>query len=164
MDELLHSLRGLIQHGVLHRVDDSGDAQRADVETAEGVVRGGVQVLQPPGLACNPGTDGVRALVLAVGGDQGIPVIIVSAAAVGMGNLGPLEAMLYALDGSVRVHCKPGGELHIVASTKVTVEAPEIEATATTKATVTAPEINLVGAVNITGGPLKVNGVTVVVP
>ncbi|MDO9501383.1 phage baseplate assembly protein [Falsiroseomonas sp.] len=178
MDELLAQLRGLVQRGVVHRVDDLGATQTADVETAEGVVRGAAQVLQMPGLACNPGTAGVMAVVLACGGDQGIPLVWITATGAGLGGLPAGEAVLYALDNSARVHVRPGGLVHVVAATRVTVEAPEIEATATTratvtaptieatattKATVTAPAIDLVGAVNVLGS-LKVNGVTLNVP
>lgn len=163
MDEVIAQLRGLIQRGVVHRVDDGGATQRADVETAEGVVRADAQVLQLPGIACNPGTAGVMAVVLAAGGDQGIPLVLITATGAGMGNLPAGEAVLYALDGLARVHVKPGGRVHVVAADEVTVEAPQIRATATVKATVTAPAIDLVGTVNVVG-TLKVNGTTLTVP
>ena len=178
MDELVAALRGFIQHGVLHRVDDSGGVQVADVETAEGVVRSAAEVLQLPGLASNFGTDGVAALVLAVGGDQGIPLLILRATGAGMGKLGTGEAMLYALDGSSRVHVKPGGEVRVTGATKVVVESQEVEVTATTSASVTAPEIEATATSKITAtapltelhgevnviGVLKVNGITMNVP
>jgi len=119
--------------------------------------------VQMPGLACNPGTDGVMAVVLSPGGDQGIPLVIMAATGAGLGNLAAGEMAIYALDGSARVHCQPGGTIHAMASIKIIAEAPEIDVTATTKAVVTAPEIDLVGAVKITG-TLQVNGVTVIVP
>ena len=168
-DELVAGLRSLIQRGVLHQVNDAGGLQLADVEIAEGVLRSAAQVLQSPGMACNPGTDGVMALVLAPGGDSGIPVVIITATAAGLGKLAVGEAVLYALDNLARVHCKPGGEVHVLAAGKVVVRAPEVAVTATTRATVTAPEINLVGPTNITGdvaitGTLRVNGTVVAVP
>ncbi|MBW6402027.1 phage baseplate assembly protein [Roseomonas sp. HJA6] len=178
MDEIIATLRGLIQHGILHRVEDGGGVQVVDVETAEGVLRGSVQVLQTPGFASNPGTDGVTALVLAPGGDQGIPVVIITATGVGLGKLGTGEAALYALDGSARVHVKPGGEVHVLAATKIVADCAEAEVTATgkiratcaqaevtasTKATITAPQIELHGTVNVVG-TLKVNGITLAVP
>lgn len=163
MDELLAQLRGLIQRGVVHRVDDAGATQTADVETAEGVVRGDAQVLQLPGLACNPGTAGVMAVVLASGGDQGIPLVLITATGAGIGGLPAGEAVLYALDNSARVHVRPGGEVHVVAATRVTVEAAEVAVIATTKATVTAPSIDLAGTVDVIG-TLKVNGITMTVP
>lgn len=163
MDELLAQLRGLIQRGVVHRVSDDGTTQTADVETAEGVLRGDAHVLQLPGLACNPGTAGVMAVVLASGGDQGIPLVLITATGAGLGNLPAGEAVLYALDNSARVHVRPGGVVHVVAAATVTVEAPEVIVTASAKATVTAPAIDLVGTVDVIG-TLKVNGVTMTVP
>lgn len=178
MDETLAALRGLIQHGILHRVDDTGGVQVVDVETAEGVLRGSVQVVQTPGLASNPGTEGVTALVLAPGGDQGIPVVIITATGAGLGNLGVGETAIYALDGSARVHVKPGGDVHVLAANKLTAECAEAEVTATGTvsvtcaeaevtasgtATVAAPQIELQGTVNVIG-TLQVNGVTLNVP
>ena len=180
-DELMALLRGLVQRGVVHRVDDSGGVQQADVETAEGVVRSGVHVVQMPGLACNPGTDGVMAVVISPGGDQGIPLVILAATGAGLGNLAAGEMAIYALDGSARVHCQPGGTIHAMASTKIIAEAPEIDVTATIKAVVTAPliqatastkatvaapavELGQAGAVVNVLGTLQVNGVTVTVP
>lgn len=163
MDEMVGGLRGLIQRGVLHRVDDSGGIQVVDVETAEGVLRSAAEVLQSPGLACNPGTAGVMALVLAPGGDQGIPLVILAATAAGLGNLAPGEVAIYALDGSARVHAKPGGEVHVLAAQKVVVQTVEAQVTATSKATVAAPQIELQGNVNVVG-VLRVNGTVLNVP
>lgn len=163
IDELVAALRGLIQHGVLQRVDDSGSVQMVDVQTAEGVLRSSAEVLQMPGFASRPGTGGVVALVLAPGGDQGIPLVIVRATGAGLGNLGEGESAVYALDGSARVHCKPGGEVHVLGAQKVIAETVEAEITATSKATVTAPQIELHGTVNVVG-TLKVNGTVMNVP
>ena len=163
MDDLVQALRGMILRGVAHNVDDSGGIQVADIETAEGVVRAAVHVLQMPGLACNPGVDGIMAVVLAPGGDQGEPLVLLTATGAGMGGVPQGGAILYALDGGAMVKVLPGGELWVQAKAKVTVEAPEVAAVATTKASITAPEIDLVGTVKITG-LLQVNGVTVLVP
>lgn len=163
IDELVAALRGLVQHGVLHRVDDSGPVQVVDVETGEGVLRSAAEVLQMPGFASNPGTDGVVALVIAPGGDQGIPIVIIRATGVGLGGLGEGEATIYALDGSARIHCKPGGIVHVMGATKVIAETVEAEISASTKATVTAPQIELHGTVNVVG-TLKVNGTVMNVP
>ena len=134
-----------------------------DVETPEGVLRAVAEVLQPPGLACNPGTAGVMGLVLAPGADQGIPVVILAAIGAGLGNLGPGETALYALDGSARVHVKPGGEVHVLAAQKLVAETVEAEITATTKATIYASQIELHGTVNVVG-TLKANGTPLHVP
>jgi phage gp45-like len=150
MSEFVAGLRGMIQRGVLHRVSDAGVAQTVDVETGEGVVRGAAEVLQSPGLACNPGAGGVMALVLAVGGDQGIPVVLLGATSAGLGNLAEGETAIYAMDGSARVHVLPGGEVRILSATKVTIETGSVEIVAAGGVTITG-DLAVTGNITATG-------------
>lgn len=111
-------LRGLVVRGVVHRLDDTGPSQALDVETHEGVLRSGVLVLLPYGLASAPAAGGLTVL-LAVGGDQGdmvaLPVAGGTRYAVGEG-----EAALYTDEGT-RVHLRAGGVVEIAAATEVVV-------------------------------------------
>jgi phage gp45-like len=110
-----NTLRGLAVRGLVHRVDDGGAAQRLDIETHEGVVRSGVEVLQPYGLASAPAAGGLT-VVLALGGDQGDLVALPMAQpAARMGGLGPGQVALYD-DTGTRV-----GKLGVLAAAEVTV-------------------------------------------
>jgi phage gp45-like len=101
-------------------VDDGGAAQRLDIETHEGVVRSGVEVLQPYGLASAPAAGGLT-VVLALGGDQGDLVALPMAQpAARMGGLGPGQVALYD-DTGTRVGLTADGKLGVLAAAEVTV-------------------------------------------
>jgi phage baseplate assembly protein V len=115
-----NTLRGLAVRGLVHRVDDGGAAQRLDIETHEGVVRSGVEVLQPYGLASAPAAGGLT-VVLALGGDQGDLVALPMAQpAARMGGLGPGQVALYD-DTGTRVGLTADGKLGVLAAAEVTV-------------------------------------------
>lgn len=137
--------RAQILRAVVHRVADGAETQQVDVETHEGLVRAGVEVLQPYGFASvPPAPDGALAVVLAIGGDPGDLVVLqLGAPSSRLGGLGPGEVALYDQRGN-RVHIKAGGVIEVRAATKVRVEAPSVEIIAS-------------GGVDITGD-LRVSG------
>lgn len=115
-----NTLRGLAVRGLVHRVDDGSAAQRLDVETHEGVVRSGVEVLQPYGLASAPAAGGLT-VVIALGGDQGDLVALPMAQpAARLGGLSPGQTALYDDTGS-RVLMGADGTIAVVAATEATV-------------------------------------------
>jgi phage baseplate assembly protein V len=114
-----NTLRGLAVRGLVHRVDDASAAQRLDVETHEGVVRSGVEVLQPYGLASAPAAGGLT-VVIALGGDQGDLVALPMAQpASRMGGLAPGQVALYD-DTGTRVALTADGKLALLAAAEVT--------------------------------------------
>lgn len=134
-----------ILRAIIHRVDDGRETQQVDVQTHDGVVRAGVEVMQPYGLASSPpAADGALTVVLAIGGDAGDLVALqLGAPSSRLGGLGPGEVALYDQRGN-RVHIKAGGVIEVLAATKVRVVAPSVEIVAS-------------GGVDITGD-LRVSG------
>jgi phage gp45-like len=121
-------LRGAVVRGAVVGSSDAGQAQTVDVETHEGVLRAGVEVLQPFGVASRaPGGPGAMVLLLAVGGDQGDMVALpVACPSLRFGALGPGEAVLYDAEGN-RVHLRAGGIVEVQAATKIRLVAPLVE-------------------------------------
>jgi phage gp45-like len=113
-------LRGQVVRGVVHGLDDAGGQQRAVVETHEGVVRSGVEVVLPYGLASRPAPGGAT-ILLAVGGDQGDQVALPVAGGARLGLLGLGEVALYTDEGT-RVHLASGGQVRIAAATEIAVQ------------------------------------------
>lgn len=112
------SLRGQVVRGVVHSVDDAAGSQALVVETHEGVIRSGVPVLQPYGLASRPAPGGLTVL-LAIGGDQGDMVALPSTGGARLG-VETGEAALYTDEGT-RVHLRSGGLVEVAAATEVAV-------------------------------------------
>ena len=137
--------RAQILRAIIHRVADGAETQQVDVETHDGLVRAGVEVLQPYGVAgVPPAPDGALAVVLAVGGDPGDLVVLpIAAPSARLGGLAPGEVAIYDQRGN-RVHIKAGGVIEILAATKVKVVAPSVQIVAS-------------GGVDITGD-LRVSG------
>ena len=135
------ALRGTIARGTVTRVDDAGAVQRVDVETADGVLRTGVEVASIYGLASHA-VDGAMVLLFAVGGDQG-DLVALPAATPGsrLAGLAAGEIGLSDHAGNLVV-IRAGGIVEIRAATKLRVVAPRIE---------------IVGDVQITGD-LAVSG------
>ena len=136
--------RGAAVRGVVRAVRDDGQAQTVDVETHEGVVREGVEVLMPFGLATRaPSGPGAVVLLLAVGGDQGDMVALpVACPSVRLGALGAGEFAIHDADGN-RVHIRAGGIVELRAATKVRVTAPTVE--------IVADEVTISGNLTVAG-------------
>lgn len=136
------SLRGQVVRAVVHAVNDAAGNQALTVETHEGVIRTGVEVLQPYGLASKPAPGGVTVL-LAIGGDQGDMVAL---PATGGARLGVEdgEAALYTDEGT-RVHLRGGGLVEVAAATSVTVTVGG------TVLTITPSGVEITGNLAVTG-------------
>ena len=122
------TLRGGIARGAVASTADDGQAQTVDVETHEGVLRAGVEVMQVFGLASRPPAgDGAMALLLAIGGDQGDMVALpLGCPSVRFGKLANGDSVLYDAAGQ-RVHLRDGVIVEIVAVTKLRLVAPTVE-------------------------------------
>lgn len=136
------ALRGLVLRAVVHQVDDGAAEQRLVVETHEGVLRSGVEVLLPYGLAAAPAAGGMT-LVLAVGGDQG-DLVALPASAARLGGLAPGEVALYDDSGS-RLHLKAGGVIEATAATEIRVVVGG------TVLVVTAAGVSITGNLHVAG-------------
>ena len=125
-------------------LSDSGQAQTVDVETHEGVIRTGVEVLTPFGFASRPPPGpGAAVLLLAVGGDQGDLVALpVACPSVRFGDQQPGETVLHDADGN-RLHFRNGGLVEIHAATKLRVVAARVE--------IVAPEVTISGNLAVAG-------------
>lgn len=147
--------RSQILRAIVHRVADDAETQLVDVETHDGVVRAGVEVLQPYGLASRPpAPDGALAVVLAIGGDPGDLVVLqLGAPSSRLGGLGPGEVALYDQRGN-RVHIKADGTIEILAATKVKVVAPSVEIVASGGVDITG-DLRVSGQVSDTAGSMQ---------
>lgn len=127
--ELVGDFRGATVLGVVRAVNDTGQVQTVDVETHQGMVRAGIEVLQPFGFAGAPPAAGAICLLFAVGGDPGHMVALPIAAPGGrFGNQAAGEATMYGSDGT-RVSIRAGGIVEVWAGTEVIVHAPLVRMT-----------------------------------
>ncbi len=136
------SLRGQVVRGVVHGINDAGGSQALTVETHEGVIRTGVEVLQPYGLASKPAPGGLTVL-LAIGGDQGDMVALPPAGGVRLG-VDDGEAALYTDEGT-RVHLRAGGLVEVAAATAVQVTVAGV------RLRVSATGVEITGSLVVTG-------------
>jgi len=118
--QAISNLRGLVGMGVVSSVDDTGGAQRVNLETGTGVSRADVEVAWPFGFSSNAPANGAICVVLAVGADpSNLVVLPPQNPSCRFGKLQPGEAVMYAADGT-RVHLRTGGEVEIWGGTSVT--------------------------------------------
>lgn len=136
------SLRGQVVRAVVHSINDGGGSQALTVETHQGVIRTGVEVLQPYGLASKPAAGGLTVL-LAIGGDQGDMVALPAAGGARLG-VEDGEAALYTDEGT-RVHLRGGGLVEVAAATSVEVVVGG------TLLRVTASGVQITGNLVVTG-------------
>jgi phage gp45-like len=122
--ETAGDFRGATVLGVVQAVNDAGQAQTVDVKTHEGIVRAGIEVLQPFGFAGAPPAVGAICLLLAVGGDPGHMVALPVAAPGGRyGGQAAGEATMYGSDGT-RVSIRQGSTVEVWAATQVILHTP----------------------------------------
>lgn len=143
-------LRSVVARATVLRVDDTGPVQRVDVETHDGIIRQGVEVLVPGGFASAP-VAGAGVVLFAVGGDQG-DLVAVPAAAPGtrLGNLAPGEVGISDGNGN-RVVIRAGGIVEVRAATKLRVVAPQVEIVASSGVSIT-------GDLTVSGDVSDLNG------
>jgi hypothetical protein len=108
MASLIGNLRNAISVAVISSINDSGQAQTANVSTGTGVDRADVEVALPFGFSSLPPADGMLGILIAVGGDPSnlrlMPLCNPSAR---FGGLSVGESVLYAADSS-RFHARVG--------------------------------------------------------
>ena len=115
IDQLVGDMRSTIVRGVVRAVNDSGQVQTVDVETADGFVRAGIEVMQVFGHAGSPPSAGIGCILLAIGGDPGNYVALpLASPAVRFGGQPAGDSTLYAADGS-RVAVHSNGTIEVLA-------------------------------------------------
>jgi len=145
--------RGQIVRGVVHRVDDTTGMQQLDVETHEGVVRSGVEVLMPYGLASTPAAGGLTVL-LAVGGDQGDMIALPQASGARFGGMAPGEVAIYD-DGGNRIHLRAGGVIELVAATEIKAMVGGTIVSITAAGVAITGDLTVSGQVSDANGPMQ---------
>jgi phage baseplate assembly protein V len=150
IDQLVGDLRSSIVRGVVRAVNDGGQVQTVDVETSDGLVRAGIEVLQVFGHAGNPPAAGIGCILLAVGADPGNYVALPLASPVRrFGSQAAGDSTLYAADGS-RVAVHNHGTIEVLAATKLVIHTPDVEVVAPSGVTITA-NVTITGNVLVTG-------------
>ena len=143
--ETAAALRGQAVRGLVTAIRDDGLVQVVDVETHEGVVRSGVEVLQQYGVTSRAPAGAIVVLV-ALGGDQGDVVALpVACPSARMGGLADGEVALHDAAGN-RVHVKAGGVIEIRAATHV------LAVVGGTEFEVSAGGVRIKGDVTVEGG------------
>lgn len=170
--------RAMIQAGLVQSIDDTGQVQTVTVETSSGAIYANVEVIQMWGMSGHAPVDGALALLMAIGGDPANFRAILFNPSYRFGGQDQGEMTIFAPDGT-RVSCRAGGIIEIKAGNQINAAAPRVAVTGTAEITLTAPSViidaasgatittpllTINGEVHIDGGPLKVNGVTVIVP
>lgn len=121
------AMRGQAVRAEIRGVSDTGETQAVEAETHEGILRSGVEVLMPFGLASVPPAGAITVL-LALGGDQGDMVALpLSCPSARFGGLSAGETVLHDAAGN-RLHFRNGGlvEIHAAASMAVNVGGTQL--------------------------------------
>lgn len=167
MNEIVFDARAMLVKGIVVAIHDEGAAQTVDVQTHDGAVYSGLEVIQGFGGASVAPADGAEALVIAIGGDPAHRMAICYNPAARFGGLQPGESVLYGADGS-RVGARLGGVVEVLGMSLVKLQSPEITLQAPNGVAITGPT-TMTGDVGVTGtlaitGNLIVNGIAVSVP
>ena len=150
-------MRGMAVRGVVLAVRDDGQAQTVDVQTHDGFIRSGIEVLQPFGHAAFAPVPGGLVVLLAMGGDEGDMVAMpVANPASRFGGLAPGESVVYGAGGS-RVAIRQGGTIEVLAASAVNITAPGVTVTASSGVTIVGT-VTLRGDLHVTGG-IEIDGV-----
>lgn len=161
--EHVYDARAMIQLADVQSINDTGQAQTATVMTSAGAVYSDIEVIQTYGVSSAAPVDGAIALVFAVGGDPANLRAFLFNPSFRYGRQQPGESAIFAPDGT-RVVVREGGVVEVIGGNQIKLTAPTVTINASAAANITAPVINLAGEVRVAGGPLKVNGVIVIVP
>jgi phage baseplate assembly protein V len=136
MQETIGDLRGIAVQGVVLAVHDAGQVQTIDVQTHDGVIRTGIEVMQTFGFASKPPAAGALVQLLAIGADPGHMVALpIASPAARFGNLADGESVIYGADGA-RVAIRNGGVIEILAGAEVIIKVPNVTITAPAGTTV----------------------------
>lgn len=152
-----------ISRAVINTINDAGGIQKLQVALLADETHSNVDRIQQYGFTSSP-LPGAEGVFVAVGGSREHGVIIaLDDRRYRLKNLAPGEVALYTDEGD-KIHFKRGGLIEVTASSKVQVNAPEVEinaadtaivntaeatVNATTKALVTSPQIELVAPTGI---------------
>ena len=121
-------LRLMISRALVVLVDDTKLLQELQVSLLEGEARAVAERFQQYGFTSVPLED-AEAIALSIGGSRShIVVLAVDDRRYRRKDLAPGETCIYNQHGD-RVHIREDGTIDVVASTKVFVDAPEVECT-----------------------------------
>lgn len=125
---LPNRVRLMVSRALVALVDDGKKLQELQVSLLEGEARAVAERFQQYGFTSVPLAD-AEAIALAVGGSRShIVVLAVDDRRYRRKDLQPGETCIYNQHGD-RVHIREDGTIDVVASTKVFVDAPEVECT-----------------------------------
>lgn len=162
-------IENMVARGVVRLINDSAKMQELQVSILQGESRDYVERFQNYGFTSHP-PKGSEALLVFPGGNRAHPVAIaVDDRASRKKEMAEGEAALYTKFGDY-IHIKADGTIEVVASSAVTVEAPEVTVTASTKVTLDTPACEITGALTVgetieaggditsTGGDISADG------
>ena len=118
----------MVSRAVISAIKDSKNTQFLQVSALSDEVLDDVERFSEFGFSSNP-PSGTEAVLLSVGGNREHSIIVATNhRASRFKNLASGESVLYTNDGT-HIHLKKGGEIEIKTSTKVFVDAPDVEFT-----------------------------------
>lgn len=146
---LKRRVRLMVSRAIIKAIDDSKGLQQMQVDALADETLDRVERFQGYGFTSVP-LPGGSALVVCVGGSRSHPVIVATDdARYRLTGLQPGEVALYTDQGD-KIHIKRGGNIDIVAATKLKITAPAIE--------MTGP-LTVAGNITVTGGNVVADGI-----
>jgi phage baseplate assembly protein V len=140
----------MVARAVVRSSIDSTKLRELQIEILRGELRDRVEHFQEYGFTSRP-LDGAEVVGLFVGGSRDHPLIIASEdRRYRIKNLEKGEVALYTDEGDY-IHFKRGGNIEVLAGTKVKVTAPDVEIIASTKVTITSPLVTMSGNLEVSG-------------
>jgi len=151
LSETVMELRGTAMRGLVLAVSDSGAMQTVDVQTHDGMIRSGIEVYQPFGMATGPIAAGSVVNLLAMGADPG-DLVALPAITPGLrfGGLSPGEVVLYDATGD-RVALRQGGIVDVLAATQVNLVVGGVSIAMTAAGITITGNVTLNGSLTATG-------------
>ncbi len=157
--EVAGELRGLITEGVVVGVDDTGQVQTVDVQTHDGVIHTGIEVLHPAGLGGVVAVNGAICTLLAVGGDPAnLRALPPRSPATRMGGQAPGDITVSTPDGT-RITWRNGGVIEIMGGTSVTIHSPTCAIVAPNGLTI-GGNVTITGTVTVQSGDVTADGIS----
>lgn len=128
----------------------------------DGVLQNTLALMLPPGYTARPAAGADVALLEILGSSDHVVAVGGGKAGQGVANLQPGEFGFS--DGTSMVIMRLGGVLEVKGVTEVKIDAPTINITSATAVNITAPVTTIQGELRVNGGPIKNNGIVVIVP
>jgi phage gp45-like len=162
LSETVMELRGTAMRGLVQAVHDNGAMQTVDVVTHDGMVRAGIEVYQPFGLATAAPAAGSVVQLVAIGADPGdliaLPMVH---PALRFGGLASGETVLYGADGT-RVAIRTGSVIEARAATSITLQVGSTVLTVSPTGVAITGDLTVTGQVtatgNVTAGTIDLEG------